>query len=74
MLDKLCIKDSLKTDNYLEFSPELEYFLEKNIFRILVDYCCFKNIELIQIIIPYLEKIITGKEKNNAKKLKMKCF
>jgi hypothetical protein len=58
----------LKTDNNLEFSPELEYFLEKNIFRVLVDYCSFKNIELIQIIVPYLEKIVTGIKINNAKK------
>lgn len=60
ILDKLCIKDSLQIIMNDEFSPELEYFLEKNIFRILVDYCCFKNMELILIIVPYLEKIITG--------------
>ena len=60
ILDKLFIKDSLQSIMNDEFSPELEYFLEKNIFRILVDYCCFKNMELILIIVPYLEKIITG--------------
>lgn len=44
-----------------EFTHELEYFLEKNIFRRFVDYCCFKSPELIKIIVPVVERIITGK-------------
>ena len=41
-----------------DLTPELEYFLEKNILRVFVDYCCFKNLELIKIIVPVIERII----------------
>jgi len=58
--DKICINDNLKNSDQ-DLGPELEYFLEKNIFRVFVDYCCFKNLELIRIIVPVVERIITGK-------------
>ena len=58
--DKICINDNLKNSDQ-ELGPELEYFLEKNICRVFVDYCCFKNLELIRIIVPVVERIITGK-------------
>jgi hypothetical protein len=35
-----------------------EYFLEKNIVKLLSDYCTFREVKLIRIILPVIEKIL----------------